>query len=51
MIDKDSNKIEVNWYPYTENKYRWFNTLMHSFFANGLGAFLKFLAYGFWLEF
>jgi acyl-CoA reductase-like NAD-dependent aldehyde dehydrogenase len=50
MIDKDSKKIEVNWYPYTPHKYRWFNTLMKSFFGKGVGSFMKFLLYGLWLE-
>ncbi|GIW22180.1 MAG: hypothetical protein KatS3mg068_1187 [Candidatus Sericytochromatia bacterium] len=36
MIDSQSNKIEANWYPYTNNKYKYFSKLTDSLFSGGI---------------
>jgi len=43
LIDKDSAKIEANWYPYTAEKYRLFDAMTKHHFTPGLGSFVKFL--------
>ncbi len=50
LIDKDSAKIEANWYPYTKEKYRLFSDLTVNLFSDGLGAFVKFAIAGLKLE-
>lgn len=35
LVDKDSDKVEVNWYPYTAEKYRLFSELMDVLFSGG----------------
>lgn len=43
LIDKDSAKIEANWYPYTHEKYRLFTDLTVHLFSGGVVSFAKFL--------
>jgi len=50
IIDKDSKKIESNWYPYTATKYRLFSEMMRHHFTRGVGAFVKFALAGLKLE-
>jgi len=51
LIDKDSAKIEANWYPYTIEKYRLFNALIDALFANhGLKRLVTFALAGMKLE-
>jgi aldehyde dehydrogenase (NAD+) len=51
LVDKDSKKIEANWYPYTSEKYRLFTDLTVSLFGErGLKRLLKFALAGLRLE-
>ena len=50
LMDKDSAKIEANWYPYTREKYVLFAEMMRRLFSKGLGNFLKLLLIGLRLE-
>ncbi|MBX3024845.1 aldehyde dehydrogenase family protein [bacterium] len=51
LIDKDSKKIEANWYPYTAEKYRRFNALIDALFgARGPRRLLRFAIAGLRLE-
>jgi acyl-CoA reductase-like NAD-dependent aldehyde dehydrogenase len=50
LVDKNSAKIEANWYPYTAEKYRLFTDLMTSLFGSGLAARLRFPLAGLRLE-
>ena len=50
LIDKDSSKIESNWFPYTKKKYELFSNLTVNLFTSGLGSFIKFLISGLKLE-
>jgi aldehyde dehydrogenase (NAD+) len=51
LVDKDSAKIEANWYPYTSEKYRRFTTLTVALFGErGLKRLLKFALAGLKLE-
>jgi len=50
LIDKDSAKIEANWYPYTREKYRLFSDLTVNLFSRGVGAFVRFARAGMRLE-
>ncbi|MDX2168331.1 MAG: aldehyde dehydrogenase family protein, partial [Deltaproteobacteria bacterium] len=51
LIDKDSAKIEANWYPYTTEKYRLFNNLIDALFGTtGVKRLLKFALAGLKLE-
>jgi aldehyde dehydrogenase (NAD+) len=43
LIDKDSGKIEANWYPYTKEKYRLFSELTQHHFSSGIASFVRFL--------
>jgi aldehyde dehydrogenase (NAD+) len=43
LIDKNSSKIEANWYPYTEEKYQLFSALTQHHFSSGLTSFIRFL--------
>jgi acyl-CoA reductase-like NAD-dependent aldehyde dehydrogenase len=45
LIDKDSAKLEVNWFPYTQQKHHLCSQLMKSLFAN---QFFKKLTFVFW---
>ncbi len=51
LIDKDSKKIEANWYPYTAEKYRRFNALIDALFGSrGLKRLVRFAIAGLKLE-
>lgn len=50
LIDKDSKKIEANWYPYTGEKYRLFSNLTVNQFGDGLLSFVRFALAGMKLE-
>ena len=43
LIDKDSGKIEANWFPYTRRKYELFSEMTVNFFSAGPAAFARFL--------
>lgn len=51
LVDKDSAKIEANWYPYTKEKYRLFTDLTVNLFGQrGLKRLVKFALSGLKLE-
>lgn len=50
IVDKDSGKIEANWYPYTSEKYRLFSALTVSLFGRDRLSLLKFALAGLRLE-
>jgi hypothetical protein len=50
LVDKDSAKIEANWYPYTAEKYRLFSNLTVHQFSDGLLSFVRFALAGMKLE-
>jgi aldehyde dehydrogenase (NAD+) len=50
LIDKDSGKVEANWYPYTAEKYRLFSELTVHLFSDGLRAFVGFVRAGLALD-
>lgn len=50
IVDKNSGKIEANWYPYTKEKYRLFSKMMESLFSGGILNFVRFAVYGILLE-
>jgi acyl-CoA reductase-like NAD-dependent aldehyde dehydrogenase len=50
IIDKDSGKIESNWYPYTKTKYRLFSEMTVHHVSRGVTAFAKFIRAGLQLE-
>jgi len=50
LTDKDSAKIEANWYPYTREKYRIFTDMMVHLFSGGVVNFVKFALTGMKLE-
>lgn len=50
LIDKNSGKIEANWYPYTTQKYQLFTKMMRSLFSGGVLNFVRFAVYGILLE-
>ncbi|WP_299495129.1 aldehyde dehydrogenase family protein [uncultured Shewanella sp.] len=50
IIDKQSNNIEANWYPYTRQKYQLFDKLMSAMYGKGLKRWLDFAKVGLKLE-
>ncbi|MCK0536350.1 aldehyde dehydrogenase family protein [Alcanivorax quisquiliarum] len=50
LIDKQSRKIEANWFPYTRRKYQLFGELVRGLFGHGLGALIRFARAGITLE-
>jgi aldehyde dehydrogenase (NAD+) len=51
LVDKDSAKIEANWYPYTKEKYRLFTDLTVNLFGErGVKRLVKFALAGLKLE-
>lgn len=50
LLDKNSSKIEANWYPYTKTKYQLFTKMMIGLFQGGLGGFIRFAISGMKLE-
>jgi acyl-CoA reductase-like NAD-dependent aldehyde dehydrogenase len=50
IIDKDSSKIEANWYPFTKEKYRLFTLMMLGLFRGGISGMIQFALAGLKLE-
>lgn len=50
LVDKDSKKIEANWYPYTQEKYQNFKNLIGALFNGGATKLIKFAVSGLKLE-
>src|SRR6185369_12309762 len=50
LIDKDSAKIEANWYPYTREKYRMFTDMTVNLFSGGPLRLVRFALAGMRLE-
>ncbi|MCP5163102.1 MAG: aldehyde dehydrogenase family protein [Hahellaceae bacterium] len=50
IIDKQSKKIEANWYPYTHAKYRLFGRFMAALFGKGIKRWFGFAVSGVALE-
>ena len=50
LLDKNSSKIEANWYPYTKTKYQLFTQMMLGLFQGGLGGFIRFALAGLKLD-
>ncbi len=50
LVDKDSAKIEANWYPYTPEKYRFFSRLLEALFGRRPWSLLGLPAAGLRLE-
>ncbi|MFT4569575.1 MAG: acyl-CoA reductase-like NAD-dependent aldehyde dehydrogenase [Hyphomicrobiaceae bacterium] len=50
LIDKDSKKIEANWYPYTTQKYGLFSEMTGALFGEGLARWVRFARAGLKLE-
>lgn len=51
LIDKDSKKMEANWFPYTRKKYRIFSDLTRAIYSPGkISGLIKVAFYGLKLE-
>ena len=50
IVDKDSAKIEANWYPYTPTKYQLFTQMTVNLFKGGLAGLVGFAIAGLKLE-
>lgn len=50
LVDKDADKIEANWFPYTRRKYELFSEMTRQHFSPGPGAFVRFLRAALGLE-
>lgn len=50
LVDKNSSTIEVNWYPYTSEKYRLFVGMCKGLFTGTIGSFIQFALTGMKLE-
>ena len=50
LVDKDSAKVEANWYPYTKEKYRLFTQLTVNLFSAGARSFANFVRSGLKLD-
>jgi aldehyde dehydrogenase (NAD+) len=50
LFDKNSSKIEANWYPYTREKYGLFTRMMVALFSGGVLGFIRFAIAGLKLE-
>lgn len=50
LVDKQSGKIEANWYPYTRAKYKLFSQFIEALFGKGLQKWIKFAISGIKLE-
>lgn len=50
LIDKQSDKIEANWYPYTHKKYQHFKALIDALFSKGPLKLIKVAIAGMLLE-
>jgi len=50
MVDKQNSKIELNWYPYSREKYRYFSKLIDVAFQGGIVNLIKTALIGLRLE-
>lgn len=50
LVDKDGDKIEANWFPYTRRKYELFTDMTVNHFSSGPLAFARFLRSALGLE-
>ena len=50
LVDKQSAKIEANWYPYTRAKYQLFSRFIAALSGKGLMRWIRFAIYGMKLE-
>jgi aldehyde dehydrogenase (NAD+) len=50
LVDKDSNKMEANWFPYTPRKFRLFTELTTNIYTPGAWSFIKAAVSGLKLE-
>ncbi len=50
LVDKNSAKMEANWFPYTPRKFRLFTDLTTRLYSPGLGSFIKAAVSGLKLE-
>ena len=50
LVDKNSSKMEANWFPYTPRKFRLFTDLTTHIYTAGSGSFLKAAISGLKLE-
>ena len=50
LFDKNSSKIEANWYPYTKKKYELFSEMMVGLFTGGISGMARFAKAGLKLE-
>ncbi len=50
IVDKDGDKLEANWYPYTAKKYRMFTAMMRALFTDSPVKLAKFGVLGTRLE-
>ena len=50
LVDKNSNKMEANWFPYTRRKFQLFTDLTSHIYSPGVGAFIKAAISGLKLE-
>lgn len=50
LVDKNSAKIEANWFPYTAEKYKLFTDMMVALFSGGIKNLIKFAFAGLKLE-
>jgi hypothetical protein len=50
LYDKQSRKIEANWYPYTRRKYQLFDGFIQALFGGGRSKWLQFAKFGLQLE-
>lgn len=50
LVDKQSTKIEANWYPYTRAKYTLFGQFIEALFGKGFQKWIKFAISGIKLE-
>ncbi len=50
IVDKDGDKLEPNWYPYTEKKYQMFSRMMKAWFTDSSAKLAKFGILGTTLE-
>jgi aldehyde dehydrogenase (NAD+) len=50
LVDKDSGKMEANWFPYMPRKFRLFSDLTTHIYTPGIGSFLKAALSGLKLE-
>jgi len=50
LVDKNSDKMEANWFPYTAEKYKIFSDFTASAYSPGIWSFIKAAFHGLKLE-